>query len=153
MMISIDDEKLKNFVMDGSENSIQTIISKLKFISKIQEGEKIDVHRLLLYPNTSINNVYRTIFSRGESRESALNFIKITIADALITSSSYLKNDQQLYQDIGFMILKSLEESKIGIKNIIETYKNDRMYTSKFETLISTLDTKLSYLKSIYCRT
>ena len=37
-----DSHRLNNFVKDGSDRSVQDIVSRLKFISKIKEGELDD---------------------------------------------------------------------------------------------------------------
>lgn len=135
---------LKNFVIDGGDRSVQDIVSKLKFISKIKPEEKMDVATLALNENTIITSIHRTLLSRGESRATTLEFIRATIGEAFDISSRYMKRDEYFFRGIGKMVLESLKEINIGLENLKETYKTDRMFISRIETLQRTLDAKLN---------
>jgi len=133
---------MKSFVIDGSERSVQDIVSKLKFISKIKEGEKVDVQSLTLCESGLGTSLYRTFVARGESRENALEFIRSIILEGFNLASKYLKKPEKFLKDIGKMIIDALHESRAGLVNLTKTYQADRMYVSKVETLMSTLETK-----------
>ena len=134
------DDTLKKFVIDGGERSVQDIVSKLLFISKIREGEKINISRLTLCQDNWSTKVYRTL--GRESRCSTLEFIREVFGEAFDLSSKYLNTDNKFYRDIGTMILTNLQKSKAGLTNLTKTYAEDRMFISKIETLTSTLETK-----------
>lgn len=147
MAIHLEATTLKNFVIDGSERSVQDIVSKLKFISKIKEGDIIDVASLTLTPKNLGTSVYRTVIARGESRCAALEFFRQVIGEAFDLATRYISSDQLFFKEIGLMVINALKESKMGIVNHSKTYKEDDMYVSKVETLIETLDTKTSDLQ------
>ena len=141
-VINLETTNLKNHVIDDSNRSVQDIVSKLNFISKIKEGEILDVSRLTLMEQNWGTSTYRTIFARGESREKSLDFFQSVIDKAFNLSSRYLSSNDAFSREIGQLIFEAIQKSKTGLNNHIKTYKNDRMYTSKIETLISTLDTR-----------
>lgn len=138
---------IKSFIIDGSERSVQDTVSKLKFISKIQVGEVVDVHSLTLSPISFVTSVYRTIVARGESREHTLDFFRRTIQDAFDLTIECLQREETFFKDTGIIIVTAINESKRGIINHSETYGDDRMYTSKIDTLIISIDTRLKDLK------
>jgi hypothetical protein len=142
----------KNFVVDGSERSVKDIISKLKFISKIQIGEKVDVPSLTLSPDGFRTRMYRTwrsTIAGGESRDETLQFFCHTIGEAFDLASRYLNSNDKFFQDIGRILVQSIRESKTGIINHSETYKSDKMHLAEVETFLLTVDTKLNSLASI----
>ena len=138
-----DRHRLNNFVKDGSERSVQDIVSKLKFISKIKEGELVDVHTLTIIESGVVTSLYRTFITRSESRRITLDFFHRIIGSAFDMIALYLEEKGDFGRQIGIMILNSLKESKDGIISHGKTYRKDRMYKSEIETLILTLDTKL----------
>ena len=142
-----DIQNIKSFVTDGSERSVQDIVSKLKFISRIKEGEKVDIQTLrVMNADSWGTSIYRTLVSRGESRETTLEFIRGVVGDAFDLASKYLSTSTPFFRQIGEMIVQSLRESKVGLGNLMKTYREDRMYTSRVDTLIKTIDTKTSDL-------
>lgn len=150
-MASQSESTLKSFVIDGSERSVQDIVSKLKFISKIKEDEVVDVTSLSLAEKgwaTSAYRTYRAIIARdNESRDDTLEFFRQVTEKAFDLAGKYLTSNDVFYQEIGTMIINALQESKVGISNHAKTYKKDRMHVSKIETFITTLDTKSADLR------
>ena len=136
------ESSMKSFVIDGSERSVQDVVSRLKFISKIQEGEKIDVQSLVLCEPGTKTSLYRTLIARNESRERSLEFFRNTIGEAFELATKYLHRKEIFFKEIGGMIITALQECKIGLKNSTKTYADDKMFISKIDTLISTLNTK-----------
>jgi len=136
------DGTMKSFVIDGSERSVQDIVSKLKFISKIREGQKLDVQSLTLCEDGMGTALYRTLVARGESRENALEFVRGVIGEAFELATKYLHKPEKFFKDIGQMIIIALHESKAGLAHLAKTYEHDHMFISKLETLTKTLETK-----------
>ncbi len=150
----MEDAMSKELIIDGSEKSVQDIVSKLRFIAKININEKLDVHTLTLYRNNWITSIYRTyhnIFSsETESKEITLGFIRQVIGDAFDLSTIHLNKDDTFSQRISLMIIQSLKEARTGLFNLLSTYKGDRMFISKIETLIQTLNMKTDDLDKIF---
>jgi len=138
---------LKSFVIDGSERSVQDIVSKLKFISKIKEGEIVDVTSLSLMEKGWSTSAYRTLVTRNESRKATLEFFRQVIGEAFDLAGRYLASKEVFFQEIGAIIVSALQECKAGISNHAKTYRDDRMHVSKIETLVKTLDTKSTDLQ------
>ena len=126
---------------------ILDVVSKLKFISKIKEGEVVDVRTLSLMPKNSwITITYRTIrtiIDHEESRSTTFTFFEDVYNNAFILIAKYLPySNITIYNDAIDMILSAIRESKDGINNHSKTYKEDRMHTAKVETLTNMLKTK-----------
>lgn len=135
---------MKTFVIDGGQHSVQDVISKLKFISTLKPGEKIDVASLSVQPDTFAGRLYRTILARGESRSATLEFIRQTLGEAFDLVSAYVVREDSFNRKIGQMIIAALSATKTGIMGIAETYKDDRMFVSRVETLVGTLEAKIA---------
>ena len=134
------------FVFDSD---VQDIVSKLRFISKIKGGEKIDVGSFTVVEDYILDKMYRTFIGRDESREKTLDFIQKITGCALGMIIKFSNSNNEYETRLGRMILNTLKEARPGISSLIDTYKNDRMYTSKIETLINILDTKIQNLEKI----
>lgn len=140
------DPSLKNYIVDGSESSVNNTVSKLKFISKIEVGDKVDTNSMTLMKDTWGTSCYRTykkLIANAESRSNTLAFIRRITGEAFDLASRYLMSQDKFYVDIGIIIVESLQQAKAGIINHKETYKSDALHTSEVETLLTTLDTKL----------
>ena len=133
---------VKNFVASGNERQVEAVVSQLKFISKMQSGEKINVKTMNVSLGTYKDRLYRT-FITGETRDDTLIFIHDVINNALELVYLYDGMKDDLYSNMSSLIVKSLQDSKIGLKNLMETYERDRMYVSQIEALMSTLEAKI----------
>lgn len=144
-------EPLKDFVLDGSNHSVQDIVSKLRFIAKIKESEKLDVSNLQLFEDTwwNWNKAYRALFSRKGLRQATLEFIRLVFAEAFDLASKHINTHDHFRIEIGKMILEAMKEAKMGIDSLGKTYATDRMFTSQLETLVKIFDTKITELSAI----
>lgn len=142
----MENEKLaKRFLMDGSEQTVQDIVSKLQFIARIKSGEKVDLYSLQLVSAESwMNSAYRTFISRGESRDATFEFIKANINRGFELAHMYLTRKQEYFCNIGCMIIKAIIDAKSGINNISKTYATDAMYVSEIHTFINIVNSKLT---------
>jgi hypothetical protein len=151
-------EPAQIFSMVG-DNNVQDVMSRLKFISKIKRGEKINVKDLFVRDNDSIlqrllRSVknYSTYISGSdivESKEATLIFIKDTVNSSINLISMYRKNKEKFSQDIADLLVKNLEESKTGIHNSIGTYEADRKFMAHAEAIMQTLEARIKSLKDI----
>lgn len=133
---------LKYFLIDGSERAVQDILSKLDFISKIREGEKVDISSMSVCSNDWKTSLYRTLFARNESRKATLEWLRSIYADAFMLIDVCLGKSNEFYSTIASKIAESIMISKQGLISLRETYSTDRLFVSKIETLISTLEAK-----------
>ena len=147
-MASPESSNLKYFMMDGSDTSIQDTIAKLKFISKIQPGEVIDLPTLQMMEVCSTTSLYRTIIKSSGSKDDSLAFFRRVIGDSIDMIGNLSKSTDMFYKNVCNMILDSLKACKAGLLNHCETYKSDRMHIAKVETLIGTLEAKISEIEN-----
>lgn len=134
---------LKCFSLDGREKSVQDIVSKLKFISKIAVGEIVDVASLTLMDRNWKTSAYRTILARGESREGTFELFSETACLAFEMAAEYLSDKTAFFYNIGVMIIDAIQEAKQGILNHSKTYADDKMFVARSETLIKTIEAKI----------
>lgn len=141
------------FKEDDEEKIVQDIVSKLKFISKIQQNQIIDLRSFSIMEPCISTSLYRTCIRLGsENRENVLLFFTNIINSSLDLVTKYLNYDKDYYTNIALMIVSSLEKARGGIINFKKTYINDVMFCSKIETLIETLDIKYNNLKHYYLK-
>ena len=137
-----DKAAVKIFAASGNEKQVEAVVSQLKFISKLQPGEKINVHSMNISSVRYTDRLYRTFVS-GESRDDTLLFIHEVINRALELIYSYDSMHITLYLTMSALIVSNLQDSKKGLQNLMSTYEHDRMYVSQIEALLATLDAKI----------
>ncbi len=142
------EENIDNFTTSCKEESIEKILSTLKFISKIREGERIDVKTMVIVKQDIPSRLHRTLISR-ETRNETLDFLRKSINTAISVIYYYAKSDNIFDQDITKILIENLINSIIGIKNLTVTYEEDRKFVSDLETLMQTLETKIQQKKPL----
>lgn len=135
-------ENISSFQMDTDKQ----VISRLKFIGRIKEGEKINVRgNPFVQPNDITTSFSRT-FLRTDNRQNTLNFFQDTIESSFkllyLYSRSKLKSDQISC----YHLINDLRAAKIGIQNSRRTYISDTMYCCKIDTLLENIDARLADL-------
>lgn len=149
----MEDIDLKNFVIDGIELDVYDTISKLRFLTKIEESEKVNILSHSVVSDTFFNNIIRSLnsfFVFNDSREVTLNFIKHTTDDAIKITERCFEERGTLHRRIGIIVLDSLKEIKSGsgIKSLMKTYKSDNMFIAKLETFLEILKAKITDIES-----
>jgi len=145
------------FTMSNDEK-VTAVNSNLKFLSRIHVGEKINIRDLFVRDNDSFvqrairtfRNVttYISMSESVESKSATLEYIKFTINDAIALISYYRKDKTNaLHQHIANSIVKDLESSKAGIRNLLCTYQNDRRFIAEAEATIQSLEARIWNLK------
>lgn len=140
---------LKNYISDGSDRKVQECISKLKFISRIQEGEILDTKSLTLQEWDWSVSAYRTFIDRKQSRATSLEFYQTVINEAFSICINYLDNPPgHFLHSVALSILKELESVTPGLQAHSKTYASDGSHVSKVETLIETTQNKISNIQA-----
>jgi hypothetical protein len=137
---------LRAFTRDGSEKHLNDTLSRLKFISKIKPNEIVDTRSMSLMEIGWFTSVYRTFVVRTEGRDATLDMFKNVIDMAFDLAELYSTSDERMYKDVGNTLIESIRQSKTGILNHSKTYDTDRMYASKTEAFIRTVDIRLDAL-------
>lgn len=121
--------------------SNKEVISRLKFIGKIQKGEKINSRLMYVQQCGLITQFARTFLQ--DNRCKTLTFIQDTITRSFELISCYDKSSK--FSDIILCnkLIQDLKKSKVGIVNLKETYLDDIKFCCDLETLNEVIDAKL----------
>lgn len=126
-------------------------ISRLKFIGKIKKGEKINIKDMYIQPNNILTTINRR-FMNVDNRNNTLSFILETIKksfDELILHLGKSK-DNLFDMNISTNMISDLENSKVGLVNLKDTYNDDVMFCCKIDTIIQDIEARLEEIKSKY---
>lgn len=127
-------------LMDASTNDV---MSKLKFIGKIQKGEKINVKYLYVQPINWLTKISRTFYAT-DNRLNAYNFIESTIYRCFEIITVNKQTKSMFNSKINENILTDIQEALTGIENLKDTYSHDTMFCCKLDTLLDYIRFKLS---------
>lgn len=140
------------------DTKVQQVIGRLKFMSKIRHGEKINVRELFVRDNDSVlQRMLRTIRNATtylsaseivESKAATLSFIQETVNDSITLIAVYRRDPDEFKQNIANIIVQNLESSKSGIRNLIATYQADRKFISEAEAVIQTLEARIGSMRN-----
>jgi hypothetical protein len=129
-------------------NSNKETISRLKFIGKIQIGDKIDLKNMHLQTDGLFTQISRTI--NQENRNKTLVFIQDTINKAFEILKCYEKSTKNSDKIMCLNILNDLKSSKNGLLNLKETYSFDIKFCCDIDVLLEMIEAKLIELDNIF---
>lgn len=135
-------------VLSGSDikrmtSSIQETLSCLKFIGKLQRGDRIDTRSVSVQPD-GIWTMFQRTFLRKDSRGNALAFIYETISRALEIFVMYERSDVPSEKALCPHIVRDMQRAKQGLKNFQQTYSADQKFSCDIETMLQIIDTRLT---------
>ena len=107
-----------NEIVPDTPLELKDLISKIVFISRVKRGEKINVHNLTICRPNRFLSLLSRINSR-ENRNTTFDFITTVIETTYLMIQKY---KDTIYKPV---LIKILENSKVGINEIIETYSYD----------------------------
>jgi hypothetical protein len=123
-------------------NNNKEIISRLKFIGKIQIGEKISLKDMNLQQDGLVTQIYRTI--NQDNRFKTLVFIQDTITKTFEIIKCYDKSKKNSDKVMCMNLINDLKKSRNGILNLKETYNTDVKFICDIDTLLEIIEAKLS---------
>jgi hypothetical protein len=134
------------------------VISRLKFISKINKGEKINTQYMFVQSDTFLTSVSRTFYYK-DNRTRTMQFLKSTIMrsfEILQFYASKLDNMKETLSDTDLNktllsnmyenLLLDISNARIGIVNLKDTYSADIRFCCDIDTLLQDMDVKLASL-------
>jgi len=136
---------------DGEFSSVMT---KIKFIGTIQPNEKVNVKQMCIQEDTLFTSFFRTIYQ--ESHDSTIRFFENTYEDVFALlfrtveqiKTNINKNTSSLLS-LCKTIVKDIQRSFVGIKNVQVTYKENRMVKCRLETLTQLVENRLEQIKEL----
>lgn len=145
LIIKMEKDLFKDFSISGKSESFEKMLSILKFIGKVREGERIDVGTMSIVKPVLSDRLYRTFISR-ETREQTLNFLKTSVNKAIEMLYYYLSfdKDEEFHHRVVQVLIANLEIAKRGIKNLMRTYEDQAKFVTDLETLVETMEMKVT---------
>jgi len=116
-------------------------ISRLKFISKIQIGEKINLKYMYIQNDGLITQLTRTLCQDNMTK--TLTFLQDTINKAFEILKCYQKSKKKSDKIMCINLVQDLKGCKIGLKNLKETYITDIKFCCDVDTLLEMIEAKL----------
>lgn len=132
----------KDTTMDSNEE----IISKLKFIGKVRQGEKINIRNMAVQQEGLLTKISRSFIS-VDNRMNTLEFIKTTMSRSFQLVYTFIASGSVSSKKMASNIITDIESSKTGIKNIQGTYSSDIMMSCKLDAILEDIDAKLMELR------
>jgi hypothetical protein len=128
--------------MNDSEEIVDHLLTSLKVISMIKEGQKVCVrngHLTLEIQSTGVvTSVRRWI--HNDSRQTTVHYIKSVIHNSISVSKVH-KNQTSVDK-----IIAGMKEALVGINSLIVTYTDDATITATLQVLYSRITTELKGL-------
>jgi len=123
-------------------NNEAEIISRLKFIGKIQKGEKVNTKYLYVQSVGFFTGISRTFITQ-DNRGNTMDFLQNTISK--IFDILYIYENSKKQSDISMCInlIKDLKQAKNGIVNLKETYVIDIKFSCDADVLIENINIKI----------
>lgn len=123
------------------------LISRIKFISKIKQGEKINTRGFFIQNDSLLSKLSRS-FLYQDSRANTINFISETLLQVFHLLKLYVSTDKLSDISMCINVIEDIGNMKKGIINLQSTYQDDAIIVSKLETFVQEIDSKLLEFKN-----
>ena len=130
-----------NFNINGMESN-KEVISKLKFIGKVQKGEKINVRHMFVQPEEIVTTISRTLIHQ-DNRQNTLNLVRSIINRTIEIISEYSVSNNDTHRLLCPKIIVDLRIARNGLINLKDTYLEDVKFCCDMDTILQDVDTKL----------
>ena len=123
-------------------NINKELIARIKFIGKIQIGDKVNVKNMAIQPDGYFTQFSRSILQ--DNRSKTLVFLQDTFFKTFELLRCYEKSNKKSEKLICINIINDLKSSKNGLQNLKETYNDDIKFLCDIDVLVQIIDAKLS---------
>ena len=123
------------------------LISRIKFISKIKQGDKINTRGFFIQNDSFLSKLSRS-FLYQDSRLNTINFISETLLQVFHLLKLYVTTDKLSDISMCINVIEDIGNMKKGIVNLQNTYQDDAITVSKLETFVQEIDSKLLEFKN-----
>jgi hypothetical protein len=124
------------------------LISRIKFISKIKQGDKINTKGFFIQNDSLLSKISRS-FLYQDTRTNTINFISETLLQVFHLLKLYVSTEKLSDISMCINVIEDIINMKKGIINLQNTYQDDAIIVSKFETFVQEIDSKLLEFKNI----
>lgn len=125
------------------------IIPRIKFIGKIQKGEKMNVKHMQVLQDSLITKIIRS-FVHTDTRANTFTFINTSIRKGFEILSMHLDNERQFDRTLCQNLITDLRQCKNGMQNVKDTYIEDLMFCCKMDALMEETDARIHDTESKY---
>ena len=119
------------------------IIPRIKFIGKIQKGEKMNVKHMQVQPDSILTKISRS-FIHTDTRSNTYTFVNYSIKKGFEILYQYLGSEKPFDRILCTNLMTDLRNCKSGLQNIRETYIEDLMFCCKIDALIEETDARIN---------
>jgi len=134
--------KYKDFYQINKMDTYQEIISRLKFIGKINKGEKINTKQLYVQPDGLLTTISRTFWYQ-DNRINAINFISETVKYSFDLLNNYDNSELIAQKELAKLLVNDLRKVIQGLENLKCTYSIDTKFCCDIDTIIEDINSKL----------
>jgi hypothetical protein len=125
----------------------QNTITRLKFLGKVNKGEKINVREMTLQSEGYVTALSRSVWY-VDNRNNTVSFIQNTIQAAFNLVQLLSKNSGISDNELAKTIVRDISLAKIGINNLKTTYSEDTFFCCSVDTYVETMNARLLDIKS-----
>lgn len=140
---------LRNNLDNNSMNTDERVISKVKFISRIKKGTKINIRTMTMDPDTLFTRVKRTFYDT-DSRDNTLDFCCTSIRHGFDILIKHLNSEKDYEKELGNALLFDFILAEEGLNNLKYTYIDDTMFCCNIDTLIQDMKSRLKSVSEKY---
>ena len=130
-------------------DSTKEVISSLKFIGKLQKGDKINTKFMFRQQDGFFTKLSRT-FINNDNRQNTLSFIQKIINSSLDVFMYYENSNKVSDKGMCINILEDLKQAKNGLQNLKHTYSDDLKFNCDIDTMIQIIDSHLLIIEPKY---
>ena len=118
---------------------VDDILTSLKFIASIKEGQKVCVRNGLLVLEINSTGVIPAVkrFIYGDNRELTVRYVKNVVHNA-VSVIKHVKNPEE--------VISALAEAILGLKRLEVTYSTDIATVSTIQVLIERIELEVKNL-------
>ena len=120
----------------------QNTITRLKFLGKVNKGEKINVKEMTLQSEGYVTALSRSVWC-VDNRNNTISFIQNTVQAAFNLVQLLSKNSGISDHELAKTIIRDISLAKIGINNLKTTYSEDTFFCCSVDTYVETMNAKL----------
>jgi len=125
------------------------IIPRIKFIGKIQKGEKMNVKHMQVHPDSIVTKIIRS-FVHTDTRANTFTFINTSIKKGFDILAMHLDNNRQFDRTLCQNLIADLRQCKAGMQNVKDTYIEDLMFCCKMDALMEETEARIHDIESKY---
>lgn len=120
----------------------QTTITRLKFLGRVNKGEKINVKEMTLQSEGYVTALSRSVWF-VDNRNNSVSFIQNTVQAAFTLVGLLSKSGSVSDLELAKAVVRDIGSAKIGINNLKTTYSEDTFFCCSVDTYVQTIDARL----------